>query len=63
MNKETLKCIDRAFKALEEREELLDKIKADIEKESFSLSGLHYDFDKAITLKDCFAIIDKYKGE
>lgn len=31
MTEQTLKDIDRAFKALEERDELLDKIKAEIE--------------------------------
>lgn len=31
MTDQTLKDIDRAFKALEERDELLDKIRAEIE--------------------------------
>lgn len=31
MTNQTLKDIDRAFKALEERDELLDKIRAEIE--------------------------------
>lgn len=33
MNEQTIKDIDRAFKALEERDELLDKIMTEIESE------------------------------
>lgn len=33
MTDQTFKDIDRAFKALEERDELLDKIRAEIEKQ------------------------------
>lgn len=65
MTDQTLKDIDRAFKALEEREELLDKIRAEIEK------PLHDErcFDTAdakaqyIALNWCIEIIDKYRKE
>ena len=65
MNEETLKDVDRAFKALEEREELLDKIKADIED-----LDIYYDNDRwssnneqMYIASEVLAIIDKYKGE
>ena len=51
MNDQTLKDIDRAFKALEERDELLDKIKDDIK-------HLH---DWAFTREEILRIIDKYR--
>lgn len=53
MTDQTLKDIDRAFKALEERDELLDKIKEDIK-------HLH---DWAFTREEILRIIDKYKAE
>ena len=61
MTDQTLKDIDRAFKALEERDELLDKIKAEIEKKCCITVGRKN--DAAITLHDVFEIIDKYKAE
>ena len=54
MNKETLKDVDRAFKALEERNELLDKIRADIEQITNTM-GVY------ISKIDVLNIIDKYK--
>ena len=56
MTDQTLKDIDRAFKALEERDELLDKIIAEIE-EIETYDGLY--IDRAYVLE----IIDKYKAE
>lgn len=65
MKEETLKAIDRAFKALEEREELLDKIKADIED-----LDIYYDNDrwssnneKMYIASEVLAVIDKYKEQ
>lgn len=70
MNDQTLKDIDRAFKALEEREELLDNIRAEIEAQREKVSKKHSD-DEALNsyyfglndgLKDARDIIDKYKA-
>ena len=68
MNEETLKCIDRAFKALEEREELIDKIKAEIEEYKSRQLTLAIGVDdlekgKQIALEYVLAILDKYKEE
>ena len=60
MNEETLKDIDRAFKALEEREELLDKIRAEIEQITDTM-GVSY--NQYISKVDVLQIIDKYKAE
>ena len=69
MNEETLKDIDRAFKALEEREELLDKIRAEIESQREEASK-KYSEDAGLTnyyfglndgLKDARDILDKYR--
>lgn len=66
MTEQTLKDIDRAFKALEERDELLDKIKTEIEE----LDGKYVIGDyatyggrspKYIQLMEVLRIIDKYK--
>ena len=56
MTEQTLKDIDRAFKALEERGELLDKIRAEIKfiTDSNGVNHIHRD--------DVFKIIDKYRG-
>lgn len=69
MTDQTLKDIDRAFKALEEQNELLDKIRAEIQ----ALSPKPTAFDvvdgnpikDAVweTIADVLAIIDKYKAE
>lgn len=42
MTDQTLKDIDRAFKALEERDELLDKIRAEIDRQEKWLSQAGY---------------------
>lgn len=55
MTEQTLKDIDRAFKALEERDELLDKIKADV----INIA----DGKQSIKVRSVFRIIDKYKAE
>lgn len=66
MTDQTLKDIDRAFKALEERDELLDKIKAEIKE-------WYWQADKQVIAKDPCVVdamidlfirtIDKYKAE
>ena len=60
MNEETLKAVDRAFKALEEREELLDKIKAEINRNYCCVEN---DYDQGFNfgLYTAFQIIEKYK--
>ena len=60
MNDQTYKDIDRAFKALEERDELLDKIREriELEKLGYPPSAGYY---KAIM--KCLQIIDKYRVE
>lgn len=58
MTDQTLKDIDRAFKALEERDELLNNIRVEIEKISIA------PFATAYTAKsEALKIIDKYKAE
>ena len=63
MTDQTLKDIDRAFKALEERNELLDKIRAEIMK----LDDINPDYpmDRTIHISrnEVLQIIDKYKAE
>lgn len=56
MNEQTIKDIDKAFKALEERDELLDKIRAEIEFEVDHRTNM-------LCAEDVFEIIDKYKAE
>ena len=67
MTDQTLKDIDRAFKALEERNELLDKIRAEIEEEYNRLSATRKDetleLGECLGLKMSLKIIDKYKVE
>lgn len=58
MRDQTLKDIDRAFKALEERDELLDKIRAEIEQLPSELTA---DGRRMIRRVNVFIIIDKYK--
>lgn len=63
-----LKDIDRAFKALEERDELLDKIRAEIEGYKSTIdNAISEDALKIEGMKeayaDCLEIIDKYKAE
>lgn len=63
MTEQTLKDIDRAFKALEKWNELLDKIKEEIK----SISPKTYPFlnstDRYVKEDDVLQIIDKYKLE
>ena len=60
MNEQTLKDIDKAFKALEERNELLDKIKAEINRNYCCVEN---DYDQGLNfgLYTAMQIIDKYK--
>lgn len=62
MTEQTLKDIDRAFKALEERDELLGKIRAEIEAHPKTYPFVNH-FDAYIKASDCLKIIDKYKAE
>ena len=78
MTDQTLKDIDRAFKALEERDELLDKIRAEIENTLYIDSlifGELIDFRNGkisaddvieefnrVTRAEVLQIIDKYKA-
>lgn len=63
MTDQTLKDIDMAFKALEERDELLDKIRAEIK----SISPKTYPFlnstDKYVKEAVVLQIIDKYRKD
>lgn len=59
MTEQTLKDIDKAIKALEERDELLDKIKTDISEQS----KMHMDGDLYIKTSCCMQIINKYRSE
>lgn len=61
MTDQTLKDIDRAFKALEERDELLDKIRAEIE--HIADEEQKHDKKWAIGLRYAVKIIDKYMGK
>ena len=60
MTDQTLKDIDRAFKALEERDELLDKIRAEIEQITDTM-GVSY--NQYVSKIDVLQIIDKYRGD
>ena len=62
MTNQTLKDIDRAFKALEERNELLDKIRAEIAEEHNDCMEIEH-YDEAYGLELALGILDKYKGE
>ena len=62
MTDQTLKDIDRAFKALEERDELLDKIRTEIAEEQNDCV-VKEQYDTAYGLQLALWIIDKYKGE
>ena len=59
MTEQTLKDIDKAFKALEERDELLDRIKEEISEQS----KMHLDGDLYIKMSCCMQIIDNYRSE
>lgn len=61
MTDQTLKDIDRAFKALEERDELLDKIRTEIKTEISDYEGCA-DFNEGIRfgLRTALEIIDKH---
>lgn len=68
MTDQTLKDIDRAFRALEERDELLDKIRAEIEQlknfraEDYDLEQYCDCFDTRIIFRDdVLKIIDRYR--
>ena len=63
MTDQTLKDIDRAFKALEERDELLDEIRAEIEQNAYPIVHGVNNHEKGMTLHDILQIIDKYKAE
>ena len=54
MNDQTLKDIDRAFKALEEQNELLDKIRAEI---------IELRSKQNVGVLECLDIIDKYRAK
>ncbi len=58
MTDQTLKDIDRAFKALEERDELLDKIRSEIESLPRELPT---DARNMIRRSRVLDIIDKYR--
>ena len=62
MNEQTKKDIDRAFKALEERDELLDKIRAEIEALPKTYPFINH-IDTYVKEDDVKRIIDKYKAE
>lgn len=60
MTDQTLKDIDRAFKALEERDELLEKIRAEIDAIEEGISSYHN--DRPWVFKDeVLQIFDKYR--
>jgi hypothetical protein len=65
ISRQTIKDIDRAFKALEERDELLDKIRAEIEKLNPVDYGSIYSYESHYGAgemqNDVLDIIDKYK--
>lgn len=63
MTEQTLKDIDKAFKALEERDELLDKIRAEIKEniETFSMSDWETNNILADGLQMALNIIDGYR--
>lgn len=66
MDEQTLKDIDRAFKALEERDELLDKIRVEIEKEIIPRSSDEYEYEtkwQNMGLRMALKVIDKYRKE
>lgn len=58
MKKETLEAINKAFKALEEMEDLLDNIKADIEQITDTMGVFYNPYVNKI---EVLKIIDKYK--
>ena len=58
MSDQTLKDIDRAFKALNERGELLDKIENEIKQLDTDYCGGYTGLD----MEEVLQIIDKYKG-
>lgn len=62
MTDQTLKDIDRAFKALEERDELLDKIRAEIEQTAKDYDKFA-DYRRVRGLWIALDIIDKYRAE
>lgn len=61
MTEQTKKDIDRAFKALEERDELLDKIRAEISALKSHHINDHYDDGFQGCRTNVLQIIDKYK--
>ena len=61
MNEQTLKDIDKAFKALEERNELLDKIRAEIQMMADDEWNKQVGASKG--LEEALEIIDKYRAE
>ncbi len=69
MTDQTLKDIDRAFKALEERDELLDKIRAEIgkSKTEHEMQIAEKDIKGKLLISDIYCdivnILDKYRAE
>ena len=64
MNEQTYKDIVRSFKALEERDELLDKIKAEIEKqEKWLLQAGYTAYNVDIAFDAIKAVIAESEGE
>ena len=62
MTNQTLKDINRAFKALEERDELLDKIKVEIEE--IEINGHIRDVECfSAGINAALNVINKYKAE
>lgn len=59
LSEQSKKDIDRAFKALEERDELLDKIRAEIKGLTYYWCEVH---PKSV-IDDVLQIIDKYRNE
>lgn len=64
MNEQTKKDIDKAFKALEERDELLDKIRTEIEDRPSCMFSTSSEFERGVNamLGQALMIIDKYKA-
>lgn len=67
LNEQTIKDINRAFKALEERDELLDKIRAEIEQlptNYIEVQRPHSTVERdVVELNAVLRILDKYKAE
>lgn len=62
MTDQTLKDIDRAFKALEERDELLDNIRAEIEQRPYGIANDSVIWGMKYERSEILKIINKYLG-